>query len=670
AGEISISLAKRDGSLKEIWIETKSLNNTWQLGQVNVESGSFINEEPYQVYIKGWRNNNNSIIALDEFKFDKEHILEACHRIPDGPMTDPPVTTPTPTASPNLWSCSFENDFCNMNLNHTGVGEWLRETGIDTSDHSSDSICLATSGCCPDSIATATLPHIEAEGLQCLTFWYLLDGAPVGSLNVKIDDSYSIWSRNHPEGLVWQYAQVDLENIKSQKVTFESVYGNNDESIRAVDDIVIQEHSCDVNKNECTFEDPGQCSFTVEENLSKWQRTRPKDESNKVPHVGRDHTYLTAYGHYMEVALVDSENAGIASIMTTTVYDNDPNGQQCFKFYYVHDGMTNNDRLTVNIRSNGNDGPVLWSEKAAFVNQWQLAQVPIPAISEKFQVIFTAKQGSGRKDNGSLEVDDIYLSSNPCPSVGNCNFQHGTCGWQNLIPGDNTEDKSDWIVGNGNSGEAIEKPDADHNDNKNGNFLYFDTSFEDAGRSLLQSQMFTAEQHNDLCFSFWFYLKGDQESVELWVELMSDDGKIFELWHEWADGQTGKWIQGQVHLSPGSVFEQKSYMVFIGGSRKEGVGDILALDDFTFKKDIGSCPKLPSAETTTNKPITTTSKLTTADLISTTTEHIHVDSFNCDFNWDKCGWNEDNNADDGLVWQLGGSTSDDTGPGKDHTSGD
>lgn len=38
-------------------------------------------------------------------------------------------------------------------------------------------------------------------------------------------------------------------------------------------------------------------------------------------------------------------------------------------------------------------------------------------------------------------------------------------------------------------------------------YLYVDTVFGGTGMALLESQMFQPEQHNNLCFHFWFFIQ-------------------------------------------------------------------------------------------------------------------------------------------------------------------
>lgn len=38
-------------------------------------------------------------------------------------------------------------------------------------------------------------------------------------------------------------------------------------------------------------------------------------------------------------------------------------------------------------------------------------------------------------------------------------------------------------------------------------FLYVDSMFAEAGRAVLQSQIFVTQEDNNLCFQFWYFIK-------------------------------------------------------------------------------------------------------------------------------------------------------------------
>lgn len=56
-----------------------------------------------------------------------------------------------------------------------------------------------------------------------------------------------------------------------------------------------------------------------------------------------------------------------------------------------------------------------------------------------------------------------------CTPIGSCNFEAGTCGWQNLFENVNvTEDTNDWLQGSGDNHLNDAGPEADHYNDTSG----------------------------------------------------------------------------------------------------------------------------------------------------------------------------------------------------------
>ncbi|KAG7165103.1 MAM and LDL-receptor class A domain-containing protein 2-like 4, partial [Homarus americanus] len=190
-----------------------------------------------------------------------------------------------------------------------------------------------------------------------------------------------------------------------------------------------------------------------------------------------------------------------------------------------------------------------------------------------------------------------------------CDFSSGSCGWQNVVAGDGEDDDCDWIIGCGSNGEDLDAPDTDHNGDDQGKFMYIDSVFTDTGMALLQSQMFIPEQHNNLCFHFWYFMQGTSDD-SLWVQTKTLDQKFNELWLQPAKtDNNAQWLEGQIHIDAKKLFIEVAYQIFIGGVRGSEFA-IVSVDDFNFTVYSGDCPTLPPAvppvTTTTILPLTTT----------------------------------------------------------------
>nr|XP_053648027.1 MAM and LDL-receptor class A domain-containing protein 2-like [Cherax quadricarinatus] len=202
---------------------------------------------------------------------------------------------------------------------------------------------------------------------------------------------------------------------------------------------------------------------------------------------------------------------------------------------------------------------------------------------------------------------------------------------------DNVKDDSDWIAGCGSSSEDLDAPDADHNGNNEGMFLYVDTAFASTGLALLQSQMFITQQHSNLCFHFWYFIQGTTDDV-LWIAVKKDDGINVEVWQDTASSDHGRWLEGQVHIDAQELFIATSYQIFIGGMRGTKFA-IISVDDFNFTKNSEECPNLPSVVTTS-----------TSSTLTPTTLPSGIQSVSCNFTDGVCGWV---NVDaEGIHWDY------------------
>nr|XP_053641984.1 MAM and LDL-receptor class A domain-containing protein 2-like [Cherax quadricarinatus] len=228
----------------------------------------------------------------------------------------------------------------------------------------------------------------------------------------------SVWTRGQPGGFVWIFAAVVVPVDGSTLVQFVGVVGNNTEGLLAVDDIFLRAESCDnvlptaePNSNACDFEDIDVCGYTSD---GGWARVFPRLDNN-THHVPVDHTYNTGYGHYMEAALFPAEHEGVVGLLTSPDISQSEGVQQCASFWYVHNGATNKDRLTV--YSDSTSGP-LWQENWSNIDMWMSAWVPVPGVWEsEHHLMWEAYQGV-RNDYASMAIDDILITPQPCDDIG------------------------------------------------------------------------------------------------------------------------------------------------------------------------------------------------------------------------------------------------------------
>ncbi|XP_069981178.1 apical endosomal glycoprotein-like [Penaeus vannamei] len=232
----------------------------------------------------------------------------------------------------------------------------------------------------------------------------------------------------------------------------------------------------------------------------------------------------------------------------------------------------------------------LGSPSAGYINTWLSASVPVPAGALPVQLIWEAWQDK-REDHSSIALDDITIRNEACEAIGSCDFEKSTCGWQNVVDENVGSDKPSWVRGSGEGGNS-DAPSVDHDGSVLGMFLYVGSTIFGTGLALLESQMLIPEQHNNLCFHFWWFLEGADSEDTIWIRLWKNDGDNSEIWRQKAGTSSGAWQEGQVHIKADGVFEPGAYQIRIGGMRATELSTI-AIDDFYMTQFSGSCDTLP-----------------------------------------------------------------------------
>ncbi|KAK7069135.1 hypothetical protein SK128_025174 [Halocaridina rubra] len=609
---VRITSLVASGRQTTLWEENTTTDGQWMLGQVKVEAKIFIFEDiAYQLLVSGLRNSNDSIIALDDFVFKYEGN---CPRLP-------PTSSTTPQPVGNLWYCNFDENACDLEI--TGDAKWLKTDGVE-----------------PSEDGRAALPLLEPpSGKKCLTFWYFLKGGNMGELSliiVKDGSEEALWTRGRPLGS-WYLAAIDVPVDGDTEIVFVGFRGQNSEAIIALDEIMLASADCSVvhptvspGDALCDFEHPDICGYTITGVIGNWEWVFPRADNYSVPHVPVDHTYNTGYGHYMEAPLLPDQE-GIVGFLSTPDIPVLEDATQCAIFWYVHNGNSNKDVLSVFISSSPDMGYPLWKEKASYIDHWLDASVPVPRdVGQMYRIYWQATQNL-REEHGSMCIDDVMVILEPCGNIGTCDFSKSMCGWQNIITGDNRTDATDFILGSGDTVIDMAGPPTDHTGDPTGMYIYTDTSFGDTGEALLESQMFVPEQHNKLCFHFWYYIKGDNTD-HIRIEIQPQDFSIHEIWRH--SGQDDQWHEGQVHVHAEEfVIIPIPYQLFIAGMKGSPYA-VIALDDFNFTQaNASNCPTVPG-----RPPPTTPTP--------------GGQNVSCDFTNGQCGWtNKETNS---IDWRYDG----------------
>ncbi|XP_070534302.1 MAM and LDL-receptor class A domain-containing protein 1-like isoform X2 [Ptychodera flava] len=161
--------------------------------------------------------------------------------------------------------CDFQNTtLCGFTQDYLDDFDWSRNSGGTSSsntgpsyDHTQNDLTgyymyIETSNYNLGDTARLISPEFLIENHLCLRFWYHMYGADIGEFNVyQKRSSYlgnAIWSKGLAMGNVWLYANVTLANsgiAMAYQVVFEGVHGGSYQGDIAIDDVLIQDGSCD-----------------------------------------------------------------------------------------------------------------------------------------------------------------------------------------------------------------------------------------------------------------------------------------------------------------------------------------------------------------------------------------------------------------------------------------
>ncbi|XP_042228847.1 MAM and LDL-receptor class A domain-containing protein 1-like [Homarus americanus] len=301
------------------------------------------------------------------------------------------ATAPLATTAPSeSWHCTFQDDFCNMTTVSSYKGHWERNNTLDKVPSVQDTWYVAMSGnTSKGQRAGLETPVFSSSPVtpRCLTFFYYMDGANTGQISVLLRRGGdlvegALWTQGRPQGQEWMPAHADIDFNTSVSIVFESKRGNNVEAVLALDEITIVEMSCNSfqptdepdQRTMCDFED-SLCGFTLENEKGEWLWITPHDKAINFPHPAHDHTYSTDFGHYLVAPLMDNRE-GLVGRVVTPEFTEELNKTQCLTFWYMHNGQTNKDALTVSIKHDLDIfARAVWRETSEFLVNFEWRKV-------------------------------------------------------------------------------------------------------------------------------------------------------------------------------------------------------------------------------------------------------------------------------------------------------
>uniref|UniRef100_A0A8C6K292 Uncharacterized protein n=1 Tax=Melopsittacus undulatus TaxID=13146 RepID=A0A8C6K292_MELUD len=448
----------------------------------------------------------------------------------------------------SLWlelSCNFEKGMCGWYQDQSSDFKWVRGTGQGQgSDHTTGSgyfLVADPSALWSRGQRALLITYLQepAATERCLSFWYRLAGAQIGTLNLKLRlegaEETVLWTQRGTQGSVWHRGRATLP------VAFEALRDGFLGDM-ALDDLTLTAGPCGAELS-CSFEADA-CGLVG----SGWQGwLRQSNGTGTAAGPPADHTTGTAAGHYLVVSTGrDSLPTGHVAALTSQPYQ--PSAPaQCLAFWYQLSTSTPGS-LRVFVEQSGVQRRVL-SVSSMEGDAWHRGHATVEADGD-WQVIFEAVGAGG--DRGYIALDDLHVSDGACPEPASCDFEQDMCGWSSP-----TDPRLHSFAWGWKSGVPLTKypgPEQDHTlGTKNGHYVHFDTSVLGPGgtTALLESQYLPAAA--DSCLQFWYHMDIPEHLScgELRVVLQSAAGQR-TLWS--AAGHRGRgWQSGAVPVqSPGA----------------------------------------------------------------------------------------------------------------------
>ncbi|KAJ8286335.1 hypothetical protein GJAV_G00037320 [Gymnothorax javanicus] len=314
-------------------------------------------------------------------------------------------------------SCSFESSTCDY-VSDPSLSKWaLNENGR----------FLAVDGPLTEGRERAVLvgPELEMSDWSCVRLVYQISGS--GSLRLHLRPEggafdHTLWSTEQPSDR-WTVASIDLWNSSaSYKMVLEARLGGRANDSVSIFEIRVIPGYC----VECDFEDTHMCGYRNQWNPSvNWYIGGLNKEAQ--PNL------TTWAGHYM---YVDSTYAGkpqevarLVSPMTTTPLSG------CLSFFYLQ-SREGGSEFSVFTRDALGQGEEIWRPGHYLTPNWTLVQLDLRA-PYPLEVVFEAAFNNA--SGGRVALDNISFSAEFCnddteptfdPSIANCDFDSGFCGYQ------------------------------------------------------------------------------------------------------------------------------------------------------------------------------------------------------------------------------------------------
>ncbi|XP_034743360.1 MAM and LDL-receptor class A domain-containing protein 1 [Etheostoma cragini] len=639
-----------------LWLRENSQSYSWQRAEFTFSSSH--NSQIVFRYERG--DGQRRLVALDDISFSKECLFIYipthpcqdneffCWRsagkvcIPATLQCDYHPNCPQGEDEDDCGWCTFESNQCQWTDTSDGQSRWQRQKASNNTepptDHTTDTgyfMRVKFSQGSAQNEARLQSPPLPPTSPYCqIVFHFHISAESAGSLRVLMQQAEGgeaiLWSRSHNTVSHWTPEHLPL-GLQQQpyKVWFSSLNKGTQTDTTAVDHIVAVDDISFLNCEKeyqppalsawgCSFED-GLCVWAqgAEDELDWLSGSGPTETPNTGP--AGDHT--TGKGKYLYIKSSPPSVKGNMAQLKSLLLP--PAGEEgyCFTFWYHMFGATAGSLRILLQTANPLKKTLVWQKSGNQGDEWLLVQSHV-TLQRAHQVILEATVGG---QAGDIAIDDLSLISGPCPASGICDFEEGSCNWQQQ-----TTDDFDWVRQSGSAHKPNTGPDSDHTTNTPmGHYYYLSSSIDDSAGQTAKMSSLLYPAGKGACVQLWYHMYGKGMGT-LNIYQQSEEGKQALIFSQTGD-QGRMWRSAQASLLP----RVQPYRIVVEGVKAGPTqeGD-MAFDDVQLTD--AQCPPLG----------------------------------HCDFESSMCSWSNLGGRVDQGDWLRGqgASPNPNTGPSVDHTT--
>uniref|UniRef100_A0A3Q3EFD0 MAM and LDL-receptor class A domain-containing protein 2-like n=2 Tax=Kryptolebias marmoratus TaxID=37003 RepID=A0A3Q3EFD0_KRYMA len=577
---------------KLLWVRGSAQSYSWQRAEVTFSSS----DRSKIAFRYELGEAPRGLVAVDDVSFSKECVFDPENsELPD---TTPTSISPTSSTAPvnpcqvdeffchhsagnmclpetlqcdyhpdcpqgedeaGCGPCTFESDQCRWTDSSDGQSKWLRQKASNATDPPTDHTTETgfymrvniSQGSTPME-AKLISPLLPPSSPYCqILFHFHISTESTGSLRVLMQQAEGgeaiLWSRSHNTVSHWTpvHLPVGLHQqpyklwFSSKSKAAQEVNAGGDHIV-AVDDISFL--NCeksyqppDLSSLNCTFEDD-LCLWVqgAEGELDWLSRSGPTETPNTGP--AGDHT--TGKGKYLYIESSHPSMKGNTARLKSSLLPSAGENGYYFTFWYHMFGSTVGSLKMLLKTTDTLEETLVWQKSGNQGDEWLLARIHM-TLQRVHQVVLEASVGG---EAGDIAIDDLGFIRRPSPASDLCDFEEGSCNWQQV-----TNDDIDWVRQSGSDSNT--GPKTDHTTSTaTGHYYYLPFSVSDQGgqTAAMMSPLYPTSKGS--CVQLWYYMYMKGIGM-LNVYQQSEDGKKVLIFSQMED-QGQLWRFAEASLMP------------------------------------------------------------------------------------------------------------------------